>query len=126
MAVIGYWIDKNFTMNEKLLICHPFSEFDHTGENIKDITLQGLVAVGVADDKNDIWNHVHGCTPDEGSNMLSAWKIFEGAGCVCHRANNCLVRALQDDCISLMVLKVKSICLHFYRSVKVSRALYAF
>ena len=106
-------------MNEKLLICEPFSNLDHTGDNIKDVTLQGLVDMGVSQDKNDVWNHVHGCTPDEGANMLKAWKIFEGAGCVCHRANNCLMKALQDESMSLLVGKVKAICSHFHRSVKV-------
>ena len=115
---MGYWIDSNFVMNEKLLICHPFSAFDHTGDNIRRITLQGLVDAGVADNMNDVADHVYGCTPDEGSNMLKAWKIFEGAGCVCHRANNCLQDALKDGDIFMVIRKVKGNCSHFHRSIK--------
>ena len=63
---------------------------------------------------------MHGCTPDEGSNMLKAWKVFEGAGCVCHRANNCLHAALKEESVAHVIKSVKGICAHFHRSVKVS------
>ena len=51
--------------------------------------------------------------------MLKAWKIFEGSGCVCHRAVNCLKHALKGEHIAELVRKVKGICSHFHRSVKV-------
>lgn len=119
LVVMGYWIDCNFIMNEKLLVCQPFSASEHTGDNIRRVTLQGLVDMGIANNTNEVADHVHGCTPDEGSNMLKAWKIFEGAGCVCHRANNCLQDALKEDGISFLIGKVKGICAHFHRSIKV-------
>ena len=120
LAIVGYWIDKDFIMNEKLLVCHPFSSVDHTGDNIRRITLQGLVDIGVADNVNEVADHVHGCTPDEGANMLKAWAIFEGAGCVCHRANNCLHESLREEDATSLIRKVKGICSHFHRSIKVS------
>ena len=46
--------------------------------------------MGVGNHEAELCDHVHGCTPDEESNMLKAWRMFEGAGCVCHRAQNCL------------------------------------
>ena len=107
-------------MNEKLLICHPFSDCNHTADNIKRMTLQGLVDMGVSAKVDTVSDHVHGCTPDEASNMLRAWDIFEGAGCVCHRANNCLKTALKDDHVGHVLKGVKAVCAHFHRSVKVS------
>ena len=106
-------------MNEKLLVCEPFSGYDHTGDKIREVTLQGLVDSGVCDDVDEVWEHVHGCTPDEGANILKAWKIFEGSGCVCHRAVNCLKYALRGEPIASLLRKVKGICAHFHRSVKV-------
>ena len=117
---MGYWVDNNFRLNEKVLVCEPFSSQDHTGDNIRDVTLRGLVNMGVADNMHDVWEHVHACTPDEGANMLRAWKVFEGAGCVCHRAVNCLKYALKGETVFSLVKKVKGICTHFHRSVKVS------
>mgnify|MGYP006282910971 FL=1 len=106
-------------MKEKVLVCHPFSDSDHTGDEIQRVTLQGLVDMGVSDQTSTVWEHVHGCTPDEGSNMLKAWRIFEGAACVCHRANNCLKDALKDGPVVDVVKAVKGLCAHFHRSVKV-------
>jgi hypothetical protein len=53
------------------------------------------VECGVASAPELVNSHVHGCTPNEGSNMLKAWKIFEGSRmCVPHGTNyykdNCL------------------------------------
>ena len=65
-------------------------------------------------------DHVHGCTPDEGANMLSAWRIFEGAGCVCHRSLNCLKAAVEvNDHAKAVFEKVRGIVAHFHRSTKV-------
>ena len=119
LCIVGYWIDEHFYMNEKVLVCHPFSSSDHTGEEIRSVTLQGLRDMGVSDQINTVWEHVHGCTPDEGANILKAWKIFEGAGCVCHRANNCLKEALKEEGIVDIIKAVKGLCAHFHRSVKV-------
>ena len=119
LCIMGYWIDANFVMNEKVLICQPFSNCNHTGEHIQKATLQGLVDMGISDQPNTVWEHVHGCTPDEGANMLKAWAIFEGTACVCHRANNCLNAAMKDDGIAHVIKAVKGLCAHFHRSVKV-------
>ena len=75
--------------------------------------------MGVSDQTSTVWEHVHGCTPDEGSNMLKAWRIFEGAACVCHRANNCLKNGQKDGLIAYVVKAVKGLCAHFHTSVKV-------
>ena len=120
MAILGYWIDSNFHMNERLLVCYPFSDCQHTSDEIQHITLQGLVDMGISESVGDVWEHIHGCTPDEGSNILKAWRIFEGSGCVCHRANNCLKDAIKEGDVCDVVKKVKAVCSHFHRSVKVS------
>lgn len=79
------------------------------------------IRLGVGDTEDDIKDHVHGCTPDEGSNMLSGWKIFEGAGCVCHRSQNCLkvavagIQAAKD-----LFDKIKAVAAFFHRSQKVT------
>jgi hypothetical protein len=74
---------------------------------------------GIGMSPGDVANRVHGCTPDEGSNMLLGWNIFEGAGCVCHRMCRCLVYCLEDFEVAPIVKKVKGICAHFHRSQKV-------
>ena len=75
---------------------------------------------GLGETEKDIVTRVHGCTPDEGSNMLKAWKIFEGAGCVCHRAQNSLKKAMEkDSTVVALMKKVKGITAHFHRSTKV-------
>ena len=75
---------------------------------------------GLGESEKDIVTRVHGCTPDEGSNMLKAWKIFEGAGCVCHRAQNSLKKAMETvEAVVDLMKKIKGITAHFHRSTKV-------
>ena len=95
----------------------------HSGENIQKLTFEGLFSVGIGECVEDVKDYVHMCTPDEGSNMMKAWKPFEGAGCVCHREQNCLREALMYKGIQDTIKKVKGICGHFHRSDKVSNPL---
>ncbi len=48
-----------------------------------------------------------------------AWVEMEGAGCVCHREQNCLGKALAVDGIQDIIKKIKGTCAHFHRSDKV-------
>ena len=69
---------------------------------------------GVCKTQQEVCDHVHGCTPDEGANMLSAWRIFEGAGCVCHRAQNCLKASIEvNDHAKAVFDEVRGIAAHF-------------
>ena len=90
----------------------------HTGENIANITYKGLFEAGLGPDLDTIHEDIHVCTPDEGSNMLKAWGKIEGAGCVCHREQNCLGSALSLPCIIPIIKKIKAACAHFHRSDK--------
>ena len=95
-AIMGYWIDRNWQLNEKLLYIEGFSNEAHTGDNIKARTLKGLhERWGIGNKPEDVPDRVHGSTPDEGSNILKAWKMFEGAPCVCHRGQSALRTALK-------------------------------
>jgi hypothetical protein len=66
-------------LQERLLLAMPFSKEAHTGDVIKQKTLEGLHKKWrIGDNPDDVPNRVHGCTPDEGSNMLKGWNMFEG------------------------------------------------
>ncbi len=105
------------------MIDKGFSEVAHTGDEIRATTLKELhEKCGIGMNPGDVVNRVHGCTPDEGSNMLLDWKIFEGVGCVCHRMCRCLVYALDHFEVAAIVKKVKGICAYFHRSQKVCLA----
>ena len=91
----------------------------HTGENIKELTYDGLCAMGIGETPDKVPTYIHTCTPDKGKNMLEAWVEFEGAGCVCHRENNCLGKALSCAGIEPIIKKIKGICAHFHRTDKV-------
>lgn len=52
--------------------------------------------------------------------MLAAWKEIEGAGCCCHREQNCLKSALSVPEVVPLIKKVKGACAHFHRTHKVS------
>lgn len=126
LAVMGHWIDKSFVMKERLLICVGFSSDRHTGDNIEKQTLKGLHETwGIGESPEDVPNNIFGSTPDEGSNMLKAWKVFEGSGCVTHRGSSALKAALSLPCVRSLVSKVKGIIAHFHRSTKVSMCLIA-
>lgn len=101
-----------------------FADVPHTGEEIRKTTLKELhEKCGIGSSPEDVVNRVHGSTPDEGSNILLGWKVFEGAGCVCHRANRCLHYCLEHEDVAPIVKKIKGICAHFHRSQKVSSIL---
>ena len=121
-AIIGYWIDGNWQMNERLLLADGFSTDAHSGEEIRERTLEGLhQRWGIAESPDMVPFRVHGSTPDEGANMLKAWQMFEGGACVCHRAQSALRNALKvDHRVVALVKKVKGIVAHFHRSNKVS------
>jgi hypothetical protein len=80
----------------------------HTDEDIKKLTYEGLFVVGVGESVTDVHEDIQMCTPDEGSNMLSDWAEIEGAGCVCHREQICLRKALSVDVIQDVLKKIKS------------------
>ncbi len=109
-------------MNEKLLLIDGFSKEAHTGEAIRKKTLEGLhQRWGIAETPELVPTRVHGSTPDEGSNILKAWQLFEGGACVCHRAQSALRNALKvDSKVVGLVKKVKGIVAHFHRSNKVN------
>jgi hypothetical protein len=75
--------------------------------------------MGIGESKESVPSYIHTSTPDEGSNMLAGWIEFEGAGCVCHRENNCLGKAMSCDAIAPLLKKIKGICAHFHRTDKV-------
>ena len=143
-ALTAYIITPDFKFKELLLHCAPFTKTAHSGDEIKNLTLQILVCahrhalasvldvrsnwtcclqtnVGVGSDEQEICDRIHGCTPDEGANMLKAWKIFEGSGCVCHRSQNVLKEAVdKDPDAQALFRKLKGIVAHFHRSIKVT------
>ena len=93
-AIIVHFIDAEFKLHNRLALCKGLNKIAHTGANLADITYKGLLEAGVGEDIDTLHEDIHVCTPDEGSNMLKAWGKIEGAGCVCHREQNCLGAAL--------------------------------
>jgi hypothetical protein len=120
-AVIVHYIDQDWIMHARLGICNGLKDLAHTGEVIRRLTYDGLINIGIgnAENYNDVPLYIHMCTPDEGSNMLSAWNEIEGAGCVCHRQQTCLGKALSCEAIQPLLKILKGICAHFHRSNKV-------
>ena len=118
-AVLVHFIDSKWEYHARLAICKGLSDSAHTGEVISDITNKGLLDIGLGDDDTLVQDCIHSCTPDEGSNMLKGWKDYEGAGCVCHRQQNCLGTCLDIGDIKSIISKIKGICAHFHRSHKV-------
>jgi hypothetical protein len=118
-AIMVHFIDSEWKLNTRLALCKGLDKIAHTGDNIEDITYKGLFDAGLGPDLATIHEDIHVCTPDEGSNMLKAWGKIEGAGCVCHRQQNCLGAALSLPCILPILKKIKAACAHFHRSDKV-------
>lgn len=80
-VVTGYCITRPplMRLQERLLLAISFTKDAHTGDNIKQKALEGLHKKWrIVDSPEDVSNRVHGCTPDEGSNMLKGWNMFEG------------------------------------------------
>ena len=80
-VVTAYWIcpPPVLRMKERLLLALCFTKDQHTGDIIRQKTLEGLHNKWkIGDSPEDVPQRVHGCTPDEGSNMLKGWDVFEG------------------------------------------------
>ena len=118
-AVIVHFIHKDWILNTKLAMCKGMGFVTHTGDTIKEMPYEGLYSMGIGEFKESVPTYIHTSTPDEGSNMLAGWIEFEGAGCVCHRENNCLVIAMSCDAIAPLLNKIKRVCAHFHRTDKV-------
>ena len=119
-AVLIHFIDYQWELHTRLAICKGLGEMALTGDNISELTTVGLISLGVGDDDTPVQDCIHVCTPDEGSNMLKGWSGYEGAGCVCHRQQNCLGTSLEIDDIKSIIKKAKGVCAHFHRSEKVT------
>ena len=119
-AVLIHFIDNQWVLHTRLAICKGLGRLKHTGDNITKLTNDGLMGIGLGDGDTSVQDCVHSCTPDEGSNMLKGWSGFEGAGCVCHRQQNCLGTSLEIDDIKPIIKKIKGVCAHFHRSDKVN------
>ena len=53
-------MDEFICLNENVLICHPFSDSNDTGDEIQRVKLQGLVDMGISDQTSTVWEHMHG------------------------------------------------------------------
>ena len=123
-AVIVHFIDAEWKLHNRLVVCKGLHNIAHTGVNLVVITYKGLFEAGVGPDINTIHEDLHVCTPDEGSNMLNVCVEIEGMGCVCHREQNCLGTALSLPCYQPVIKKIKAACAHFHRSNKVNGRVY--
>ena len=103
-------------MNTKLAICKGMGRVAHTSDTIKEMTYEGLHSMYIGESKESVPTYIHTSTLDERSNMLAGWIEFEGAGCVCHRENNCLGKAMSCDAIAPLLKKIKGMCAHFHRT----------
>lgn len=115
-----HYINDEWVLCSRLAVCAPFSKVSHSAKNIAEYTWKGLHDVGIGESPSDVPRNIHVGTPDEGSNMLAAWKDIEGAGCCCHREQSCLKEALSVPEVLPLVGKVKGTCAHFHRTHKVS------
>jgi hypothetical protein len=122
-AVMLHYIDYDWVLHTRLAFAKGLGDLAHTGENIKALTYQGLLNVGIGTDVSDVKDHIHMSTSDEGSNMRKAWEELEGSGCVCHREQNCLGSTISIDSIKPLLKKIKELCAHFHRSDKVIKDL---
>ena len=123
LAVLVYYIDDEFKLNEKLAWAVPYSEVEHTGENIEKSVKKVLADLGVGqyipDDNIDtVGEEIHASTADEGSNVVKALKSFEGAGCADHKLQNAMEHASRGDVITTLTKKCRGIVAHFRRSNK--------
>ena len=97
----------------QVICAEPFSEVQHTGENIAIHVKQQLVAIGIGayhpkDNIDTVGEEVHGVCTDQGSNMVLGFNDFEGGSCACHRLSNSLKTAFAVHSIAGVVKKVNS------------------
>ena len=69
-AVIAHFIDAEWKLHIRLILCKWLHNITQPGANLADITNKGLFEAGVGPDIYTIHEDTHVCTPDEGSNML--------------------------------------------------------
>ena len=107
----------------QLVTAEPFGMVDHVGDQIATTAKANLAALGVGlynpkERMDTVADEVHGSCIDQGSNIISGFKDFEGGPCACHRLSNCLKKAFDSAGVSPLVKKVKGIAAHFHRSTK--------
>ena len=113
----------------QLVTAEPFSSVDHVGEQIAATAKANLAALGVGvynpkERIDTVGGETHGSCIDQGSNIMSGFRDFEGGPCACHRLSNCLKKAFESPGIAPLVMKVKGIAAHFHRSTKGSMKLH--
>ena len=98
-------------MHVTQVICaEPFSEVQHTGENIARSVKQQLAAFGIgaydpSAKVDTVGEEIHGVCTDQGSNMVAGFRDFEGGACACHRLSNALKVAFALDAVQGVIKK---------------------
>ena len=79
MPSMPYFIDEDWTqIHEVLLNCTGFTGDRHTGEAIRQQTVEDLDRVGLT------FNYIHAKVSDQGSNIKKAWGGLPGGYCARH------------------------------------------
>ena len=111
MASMPYFIDEDWTqIHEVLLNSTGFTGESHTGEAIRQQTVQDLDRVGLT------FNAIHAKVCAQESNIKKAWGGLPGRYCACHTLELSVNVYLKSPGVCNVVQKLKGITTFLHRS----------
>ena len=117
MGVLGYGIDRSWTMREWLLAATPFGATRHTGDAIDTITVDALkLVVPTWTTQEAVYTGVHGKVSDNASNMAKGWSAFAGGFCVDHTLELSVHKYTQHEGIAPTFSRMRGIVGYFHKS----------
>ena len=106
-----YFIDEDWTkIHEVLLNCTGFTGERHTGEAIRQQTVEDWDRVGLT------FNDIHAKVSDQGSNIKKAWGGLLGGFGACHTLELFVNVYLKSPGVCDVVQKLKGITTFLHRS----------
>ena len=111
MGTFLYYIDEDWENPHAMLIgCTGFTGERHTGENIRNQTMEDLLTVGLT------FEDIHAKVSDQGSNIKEAWGGLPAGYCVGHTIELAVKEYLHSEGLSDVVQKAKGMTTYFHRS----------
>ncbi|KAK3235963.1 hypothetical protein CYMTET_53851 [Cymbomonas tetramitiformis] len=119
-GIIAYWLDADFTLQQRLLAAVPFSDVRHTAAEILVATKKACAAMGVGvfdDEKDTVCEFVHCTASDSASNIVSGWGAFDGHECNRHLLALCVLEFLKSHGVKEVFKSLRGMSSHFSHSI---------
>ncbi|KAK3244783.1 hypothetical protein CYMTET_45618 [Cymbomonas tetramitiformis] len=127
-GILLHWLDEDFNLHEKVLGAIPFSSVRHNADQLEKATKKACTDVGLGQYEltgeedarivvDTVADYIRATCSDNASNMLAAWKCFDGHECIDHTLALVVKTFLEHPVVKSVFSKLRGMTTHFNHSV---------